>query len=107
MKIAVVHALAALTREPIPPEVLVAYGLKSLSFGPEYIIPKPLDPRLPDIVAPALSRAAVPSGVAQLQSPPPPKPTPAIKETRGYQANSKHQSCQHSQRGKRQYAPPP
>src|SRR3546814_9281675 len=63
MKIAVVHALAALTREPIPHEVLVAYGLKSLSFGPEYIIPKPLDPRLRDIVAPAVARAAVASGV--------------------------------------------
>ncbi|MGH8445321.1 MAG: malic enzyme-like NAD(P)-binding protein [Solimonas sp.] len=66
MKIAAVRALAALTREPVPAEVLAAYGLKSLSFGPEYIIPKPLDPRLRDVVAPAVARAAVDSGVARL-----------------------------------------
>ncbi|NGY06582.1 malic enzyme-like NAD(P)-binding protein [Solimonas terrae] len=71
MKIAAVQALAALAREPIPAEVLAAYGLKSLPFGPEYIIPKPLDPRLRDVVAPAVARAAVASGVAQLPYPPP------------------------------------
>ncbi|HUP92550.1 MAG TPA: malic enzyme-like NAD(P)-binding protein, partial [Solimonas sp.] len=50
MKIAAVRALAALAREPVPSEVLAAYGRKSLSFGPDYIIPKPLDPRLRDHV---------------------------------------------------------
>jgi malate dehydrogenase (oxaloacetate-decarboxylating)(NADP+) len=71
MKIAAVRALAALTCAPVPAEVLAAYGLKSLPFGPEYIIPKPLDPRLRDVVASAVARAAVASGVAQLPYPPP------------------------------------
>ncbi|HET8881071.1 MAG TPA: malic enzyme-like NAD(P)-binding protein [Solimonas sp.] len=71
MKIAAVQALAELTRAPVPAEVLAAYGLKSLPFGPEYIIPKPLDPRLRDVVAPAVARAAVASGVARLPYPPP------------------------------------
>lgn len=69
MKIATVRALAALAREPIPATVLEAYGQKSLSFGPEYIIPKPIDPRLRDIVAPAVARAAVESGAARLPYP--------------------------------------
>ncbi|WP_028007484.1 malic enzyme-like NAD(P)-binding protein [Solimonas flava] len=68
MKVAAVRALAALTRQAVPAEVLAAYGLKSLSFGPEYIIPKPLDPRLRDVVAPAVARAAVDSGVARLSA---------------------------------------
>ena len=69
MKVAAVKALAQLARETIPPEMLAAYGKKSLSFGPEYIIPKPLDPRLRDRVAPAVARAAVDSGVARLPYP--------------------------------------
>jgi malate dehydrogenase (oxaloacetate-decarboxylating)(NADP+) len=68
MKIAAVRALADLARADVPAEVLAAYRLKSLSFGPEYIIPKPLDPRLRTIVAPAVARAAVDSGVARLTS---------------------------------------
>ncbi|WP_028081008.1 malic enzyme-like NAD(P)-binding protein [Solimonas soli] len=66
MKIAAVRALAALAREAVPAEVLAAYRLKSLAFGPEYIIPKPLDPRLRSVVAPAVACAAVDSGVARL-----------------------------------------
>ena len=69
MKVAAVRAIAALARAPIPDEVLAAYGLKGLSFGPEYIIPKPLDPRLRDTVAPAVARAAVDSGAARLPYP--------------------------------------
>lgn len=46
MKTAEVRAIAALAREPASQEMLAAYGQKSLSFGPDYIIPKPLDPRL-------------------------------------------------------------
>ncbi len=65
MKIAAVHALAELARTPVPAAMLEAYGKKSLSFGPEYIIPKPFDPRLRDCVAPAVARAAVSSGVAR------------------------------------------
>ena len=70
MKVAAVRAIAALAREPIPAEVLEAYGLKGLSFGPEYIIPKPFDPRLRESIAPAVARAAVASGAARLPYPP-------------------------------------
>ncbi|MDF1628807.1 MAG: malate dehydrogenase [Alcanivoracaceae bacterium] len=64
MKIAAVHAIAALVHEPVPQVVLDAYGGEALSFGPEYIIPKPTDPRLLGIVSAAVARAAVDSGVA-------------------------------------------
>jgi malate dehydrogenase (oxaloacetate-decarboxylating)(NADP+) len=60
-----VIALRDLTHEPVPAEVLQAYKLDSLAFGPDYIIPKPLDSRLLDTVAPAIARAAVESGVAR------------------------------------------
>jgi malate dehydrogenase (oxaloacetate-decarboxylating)(NADP+) len=69
MKIAAVQALAQLAREPLPAEVLAAYGQKSLSFGAEYIIPKPLDPRLRAAVCAAVARAAVDSGAARLPYP--------------------------------------
>ena len=65
MQIAAVRALQALTREPMLPEVLDAYNLKKLEFGRDYIIPKPLDPRLLDFVPPAVARAAIDSGVAR------------------------------------------
>nr|WP_222932375.1 malic enzyme-like NAD(P)-binding protein [Allochromatium humboldtianum] len=66
MQIAAVEALRALAREPVPAEVLEAYGLKELSFGPDYIIPKPFDPRLRERVPAAVARAAIDSGVARL-----------------------------------------
>ena len=66
MQIAAVHALKDLTHEPVPRSVLDAYGLEHLEHGPDYIIPKPLDPRLRSTVAPAVARAAVASGVARL-----------------------------------------
>ena len=69
MKVAAVRALAALAKQPVPAEVLAAYQRNSLSFGPDYIIPKPLDPRLRDHVAGAVSRAAIASGVARLPMP--------------------------------------
>ncbi len=65
MKLAAVHAIAELTREPVPEIVNLAYNKKNISFGREYIIPKPLDPRLIYTVAPAVARAAIESGVAQ------------------------------------------
>lgn len=65
MKIAATHALRDLTHEPVPQEVLDAYGLQELSFSSSYIVPKPLDPRLIDRVAPAVAKAAVDSGVAR------------------------------------------
>lgn len=66
MKLAAVRALAALTKQPVPDLVNLAYGEKSLVFGPHYIIPKPLDPRLLTAVAPAVARAAIGSGVARI-----------------------------------------
>jgi len=65
MKIASVKALAALAREPVPESVLDAYSLIELQFGPDYILPKPMDPRLLPIIAPAVARAAIESGVAR------------------------------------------
>ena len=65
MQIATVRALRALTHEPVPQEVLDAYGLDTLEFGPDYILPKPLDPRLRDRIPPAVARAAIETGVAR------------------------------------------
>ncbi len=65
MKLAASKALASLTKEPIPKCVLKAYNLKKLSFGKDYIIPKPLDPRLLAHVASAVAKAAIESGVAK------------------------------------------
>jgi malate dehydrogenase (oxaloacetate-decarboxylating)(NADP+) len=65
MQIAAVHALAALAHEPVPTQVLEAYKLDHLAFGPDYIIPKPLDPRLIQVVPQAVARAAIDSGVAR------------------------------------------
>ncbi|HVN57478.1 MAG TPA: malic enzyme-like NAD(P)-binding protein [Bacteroidales bacterium] len=65
MKLAASYALADLAKQPVPEDVLRAYNLESLSFGKEYIIPKPLDPRLISTVAPAVARAAMDSGVAK------------------------------------------
>jgi malate dehydrogenase (oxaloacetate-decarboxylating)(NADP+) len=65
MKIAAAEALAQLAREPVPEEVAAAYGGRSQSFGRDYIIPAPFDPRLMEVVASAVAEAAVQSGVAQ------------------------------------------
>lgn len=65
MKIAAVKAIAALAKEPVPEEVSKAYNLKNIVFGKEYIIPKPTDQRLISIVAPAVAKAAMDSGVAR------------------------------------------
>lgn len=69
MKIAAVKALSALTREPVPVEVLRAYKLDALEYGPDYIIPKPFDQRLMQYVPPAVARAAVDSKVARADYP--------------------------------------
>ena len=66
MQLAAVHALADLAKEDVPDAVLRAYGLESLRFGPEYLIPKPLDHRVLLRVPPAVARAAEESGVAQV-----------------------------------------
>jgi malate dehydrogenase (oxaloacetate-decarboxylating)(NADP+) len=69
MQIAAVHALKDLTHEPVPQEVLEAYALERLEFGPDYIIPKPFDARLRAVVPAAIARAAVASGVARAPYP--------------------------------------
>lgn len=69
MKIAAVHALCELTRLDVPADVLAACEIDALEFGAEYIIPKPMDSRLLGLVATAVARAAVASGVARLPYP--------------------------------------
>jgi malate dehydrogenase (oxaloacetate-decarboxylating)(NADP+) len=64
MKMAAVRALAALAKENVPEQVNIAYGETKLNFGRDYIIPKPFDPRLITMVAPAVAKAAMESGVA-------------------------------------------
>ena len=64
MKMAAVRALAALAKENVPEQVNIAYGATKLTFGRDYIIPSPFDPRLITVVAPAVARAAMDSGVA-------------------------------------------
>jgi len=66
MKLAAVKAIADLAKEPVPEEVNEAYGAKNISFGPESIIPKPLDSRLITAVSPAVAKAAIKTGVAQI-----------------------------------------
>ena len=67
MKIAAVKAIAALAKESVPEEVLLAYDQTNLVFGPDYIIPKPNDPRLISTVSPAVAKAAIKSGVSQIE----------------------------------------
>ena len=65
MKLAAVHAIADLAKESVPDMVVKAYGDAKLSFGPEYLIPKPLDPRLITTISPAVAKAAMESGMAK------------------------------------------
>jgi len=65
MKIATALALKELAREPVPAEVLAAYDKESMAFGPEYILPTPLDPRLRTVLPPAVAAAAIDGGVAR------------------------------------------
>ena len=67
MKLAAVRSIADLTKELVPETVNLAYGEQVITFGPDYIIPKPLDNRLISVVAPAVAKAAIDSGVAQLK----------------------------------------
>jgi malate dehydrogenase (oxaloacetate-decarboxylating)(NADP+) len=66
MKLAAVKALAELAKTPVPDIVNLAYDDQHISFGPKYIIPKPVDPRLLSTVAPAVAKAAMESGVARI-----------------------------------------
>ncbi|HCH3863024.1 TPA: malate dehydrogenase [Vibrio parahaemolyticus] len=67
MKLAAVDAIRALAKEPVPESVLKAAGVETLEFGSDYIIPKPMDPRLLPRVAKAVAQAAVDSGVARIE----------------------------------------
>ncbi|MFV0237280.1 MAG: NADP-dependent malic enzyme [Flavobacteriales bacterium] len=65
MKLAAVRAIAELAKEPVPDQVLLAYGKKNMTFGRDYIIPKPFDNRIIAKVSPAVAKAAMESGVAK------------------------------------------
>ena len=65
MKLAAVRAIASLVKEPVPDVVNAAYGLSRITFGMDYIIPKPMDPRLLPVVSTAVAKAAIESGVAR------------------------------------------
>ena len=65
MKLAAVHAIADLAKQPVPPVVNAAYDMTDIHFGRDYILPKPLDPRLLTTVSPAVARGAMESGVAR------------------------------------------
>ena len=67
MKVAAAKAIAKLAQEPVPENIKTAYGVKDLSFGRDYILPKPFDHRLLTVVAPAVIKAAEDSGVARRQ----------------------------------------
>jgi malate dehydrogenase (oxaloacetate-decarboxylating)(NADP+) len=67
MKLAATNALARLAKEEVPSAILKAYGLSHLAFGPDYIVPKPIDPRVLLWEAPAVAEAAMKSGVARLK----------------------------------------
>ncbi|MBO5616554.1 MAG: NADP-dependent malic enzyme [Prevotella sp.] len=67
MKIAAVHAIADLAKQPVPEVVNKVYNVNNLSFGPDYFIPKPVDPRLITEVSAAVAKAAMDSGVARKQ----------------------------------------
>ena len=69
MKIAAVAAIRGIAKEPVPKQVLKSVDVESLEFGAEYIIPKPMDPRLLPRIARAVAEAAVESGVAQIDMP--------------------------------------
>ena len=66
-EIAAVHAIANLAKQPVPDVVKAAYHVNNLSFGPEYFIPKPVDPRLITEVSCAVAKAAMESGVARTE----------------------------------------
>lgn len=66
MKLAAVKAIAALAKEPVPATIKAAYGHVPLVFGKDYLLPKPMDPRLITAVSPAVAKAAIESGVAQI-----------------------------------------
>ncbi|QCZ92347.1 malic enzyme-like NAD(P)-binding protein [Salinimonas iocasae] len=68
MKVAAVEAIRQISKEEVPEEVLKASNSKSLTFGRDYIIPKPMDPRLCSRIATAVAKAAISSGVARLDS---------------------------------------
>ncbi len=65
MKLAAVHAIADLAKQPVPDMVVKAYDTDKISFGREYLIPKPLDPRLITTISPAVAKAAIDSGMAR------------------------------------------
>lgn len=68
MKLAAVNAIADLAKQAVPEMVLKAYGLKNLKFGKDYLIPKPVDPRLITAISPAVAKAAIATGVSRVKT---------------------------------------
>ncbi|MBV6644964.1 MAG: NADP-dependent malic enzyme [Cyclobacteriaceae bacterium] len=68
MKLAAVQSIAELAKQPVPEMVLKAYGTVSMKFGRDYLIPKPLDPRLITTISPAVAKSAIDSGVARVKT---------------------------------------
>ena len=69
MCVAAARAMGELARQPVPNSVLEAHDQDAMSFGPDYIIPSPFDPRLIDFIPPAVAQAAVETGVARTEYP--------------------------------------
>jgi malate dehydrogenase (oxaloacetate-decarboxylating)(NADP+) len=88
MKLAASKALAQLAKEPVPEAVAKAYNVDKLEFGKDYIIPKPLDPRLISRVASAVARAAIETGVAKH----------IIKDFQAYEACLDQRTAEHIRR---------
>src|SRR2546422_9681278 len=99
MEMAATRALASLAREEVPESVMRAYGLERLRFGPDYLIPKPFDPRVLLWVAPAVAWAAIGSGVAgrgvdveEDRAPRDPRPGGARRAVRGLSTRAQQQA---------------
>jgi malate dehydrogenase (oxaloacetate-decarboxylating)(NADP+) len=106
MKVAAVRALAELAREDLPDSVIRAYGGRPIHFGPEYIIPKPLDARVLLTVAPAVAEAAIKSGVARISIPGRPEYVHSLESRLGPEREIMHKIITRAQQDPRRIVLP-
>ena len=106
MKVAAVRALAELAREDVPDSVIRAYGGRPIHFGPEYIIPKPLDARVLLTVAPAVAEAAIKSGVARISIPGRPEYVHSLESRLGPEREIMHKIITRAQQDPRRIVLP-
>lgn len=106
MKVAAVRALAELAREDVPDSVIRAYGGRPIHFGPDYIIPKPLDLRVLLTVAPAVAQAAVESGVARIRLPAKPDYVQTLESRLGAEREILHKVAVQAQQDPRRIVLP-